>query len=331
MPLQWEFANAGEDCTPEIVLKALNPVTSGEKVLLFNVLNGCFGRPMIISGTSVNGQASEMIIGFGDAIGNQLLEIDKNYDNLSVIPYWNPEEYVIGNVRNIYPDDTNIGDKLIIRLSKRQKLFFKINEFDLIKDYNPIIIVERYVGAKTRGMNGQKSGAAYRTAPRKNTIPITSSMAEIDFRQEEYFRLDTTNNIRAKSYKRTNVQNAYAYFQFRLQLTINGITVKSNPVVRLKLQASLQDNNSIKGAKFDEIRTKAIAKKASTEVEVQQIKTQTEEVTSDSEREALQVKLAKVASELQEAEALIDATERPDQPDNPEVDMRYYAISYRIT
>ncbi len=332
MPQNWEFSNVGADCTPEIVIKATNPITPGEKVLLFQAGTGCFGRPVVLSMTSVNGQASELVIGFGDnAIGDQSLEINKNYDNLSVIPFWSAEEFVIGDVRNIYSDDgNNLGDKLIIRLSKRQKLFFKIKDFDLIKDYSPKILVERYVGSKTRGTGGQKSGAAYRTAPRKNTIPITSSMAEIDFRQEECFRLDGL-RIRAKSYKRTNVHSAYAYFQFRMQLTINGMTIISIPVVRLKLQASLQNDNSIKEANVDKIRTKATAKKASATLEVQQIKNEIEEVTSDAEREALQVKLSKVSLELQEAEALIEATEHPGQPDNRQVYTRYYAISYRIT
>ena len=241
MAQTWEFANKGEDCTPEIILKAQNPITSGEKVLLFQVLQGCFGRPMILSGTSVNGQASEVIIGFGDATGNQLLEIDKNYDNLEIIPLWNKKDRVSSYIPTYYSyDDGRIKDEFFRVKSLRQKLYFNIPYYNLIKDYNPEITIEKYT--PTKGCNTSKSRnfstAGFKTVPLKSTIPITGQVTEMDFRQEEFFRLkNEIGNLQAKGLRKRN-KTVHTFLQFRIRLTINDNSYKTIPLLHLKMQAA---------------------------------------------------------------------------------------------
>lgn len=239
MPQTWEFANVGADCTPEIVLKATNPITSGEKVLLFQVLNGCFGRPVILSGTSANGQASEMIIGFGDATGGQLLDIDKNYDSLSIAPEWNIYDRVSGYIPTYYNyDDGYTRSRDYFRVaSLRKRLFFNVNKYDLIKDFSPQVLIEKYTHNKGYGNRKNKTKAGFKRSTLISSIPLTGQITEMNFKQEEFFRLiDKGGTIKAKGYKKSR-KTVHTYLQFRIQMTINGNTYITNPLLFLKLEA----------------------------------------------------------------------------------------------
>ncbi len=254
MPQNWEFSNVGADCTPEIVINATNPITSGEKVLLFQVGTGCFGRPVILSTTSTNGQATQLVIGFGDASGGESLDIDKNFDNLEIIPAWNVQDRKSGFIQNKYTyDEARLQDQELKRArSYKQKLFFVIPKYDLIKDYNPRIIIEKYTPAKGFA-NRNKSTAGFKRAPLLSNIPVESEKFEVEFRQEEFFRLGgpyENPNLKAKSLKKIG-KSVHNFLQFRISLSINGSTYITVPVLKLKMQATFHRTGSqIRGEKL---------------------------------------------------------------------------------
>ena len=241
MPQTWEFSNVGADCTPEIVINATNPITSGEKVLLFQVGTGCFGRPVILSTTSTNGQATQLVIGFGDASGGETLDIDKNYDNLEIIPAWNVQDRQAGFIQNKYTyDEPRLQDQTLKRVrSYKQNLFFAIPNYDLIKDYNPRIIIEKYTPAKGHATRN-KSIAGFKKAPLISNIPLESGKFKVEFRQEEFFRLMgpyDNPKLKAKSLKKIG-NTVHNFLQFRITLSINGSMYTTLPVLKLKMEAA---------------------------------------------------------------------------------------------
>ncbi len=250
MPQTWEFSNIGADCTPEIRIKATNPITSGEKVLLFQAGTGCFGRPVILSTTSTDGQATELVIGFGDnVVGNQSLEIDKNYDNIEFLPLWYPNNTSNGVINTYYSYDvgqtkdqySSVGNLYVNAIC--QNLFFLIPNFNLIKDYEPQIIIEKYTPSKGYA-NRNPQGAGFKRVPLKSFLPINSEKVKLDFRQFEFFRItDKEGTLKSKGLPITKKRKAKVYLQFRLSLKINGVIYTSIPILNLKMVANFFTGN----------------------------------------------------------------------------------------
>lgn len=63
MALLFDFTNDAADGSPEIVLKAQS-ASAAEKILLFNILKGNYGSPVVLSGTESAGMATQIKIGF---------------------------------------------------------------------------------------------------------------------------------------------------------------------------------------------------------------------------------------------------------------------------
>ena len=335
MSLKGEFTNRTDNNIPELYIEATDVAS---QMLLYQIKNKFYGEPYVLDATVIPGQnlASQILFSFGGKSPFSALDLDLAIDNITVTPKWYPEKYVLGTISNYYNYDSGFEPptKIIKTLSRRKKLFFEIPEFDLIKSYNPQLLIERYVGSNVRGSGGQKSGGAYRSAPRKAIMPITSSNMEVDFLQEEYFRLLKDNLIRAKSYKCTQRgKSAHLYFQFKIQITVNGKTFISNPVTRLMLQATYQESGRIKATEVTEMFEMANAQFLAKKDQINIIKGSIEEADSDQEREALQKELAKMEIEAASVQAVVEATEEmiPGGPSNPQFDTSYFAISYRIT
>ncbi|WP_312750565.1 hypothetical protein [Epilithonimonas hominis] len=335
MSLKGDFTNITENNIPEFYIEASDVAS---QMLLFQIKNKFYGEPYVLESTDIPGQnlSSQVIFSFGGKSPISVLDLDISLDNITVTPKWYPEQYVLGTISNYYNYDSGFEPptKIVKTLSRRHKLFFEIPEFDLIKAYNPQILIQRYTCSNVRGSGGQKSGGAYRNAPRKALIPLTSANMEVDFLQEEYFRLLKNDSIRAKSYKRTAKGNsAHMYFQFKIQITFNGKTFVSNPVTRLMLQATYQASGRIKATEITEMFQTANAEFLAKNNEMTAIKDSIEESVNDQEGESLQKKLAKLEIEAADAKAIVDATEEilPGGPSNPQFDTSYFAISYRIT
>lgn len=338
MSLKGDFTNRTENNIPELYIEASDVAS---QMLLYQIKNKFYGEPYVLESTDIPGQnlSSQVIFSFGGKSPISVLDLDVDLDNISVTPRWYPEHFVYGTISNWYPYDSGFNKPEPVKtLSRRLKLFFEIPDFDLIKMYNPQILIQRYVGSNIRGGNGQKSGGAYRSAPRKSMIPLTSTNMEVDFVQEEYFRLEARNLIRAKNYKRTwRGKSAHVYFQFRIQITVNGKTFISNPVTRLQLQATFQGTGRIRSSEVTEMFNKAKADFDAKILVVEQLKSTFDESVSDVEREELQKQIWKASDELMDAKeqvALINGLFEeaiPGGPSNPHFDTSYFAISYRIT
>lgn len=65
MALLFDFTNNPADSSPEIVLKAIS-ASAAEKILLFNILSGFYGVPVILEEGSKqeNGMSTQVKIGF---------------------------------------------------------------------------------------------------------------------------------------------------------------------------------------------------------------------------------------------------------------------------
>lgn len=335
MSLKGDFTNKTDNNIPEFFLEATDVAS---QMLLYQIKNNFYGAPYVLDATVIPGQnlASQILFSFGGKSPLSTLDLDLAIDNITVTPKWYPEQYVLGTISNYYGYDSGfpVPTKIIKTLSRRQKLFLEIPEFELLKAYSPQILIERYVGSNVRGLGGKKSGGAYRSAPRKAIMPLTSAIMEVDFVQEEYFRLLKNDEIRAKGYDRTiRARSAHLYFQFKIQITVNGKTFISNPLTRLMLQATYQNKGSIKLAKVTEMFDSANAQLLAKNNEMDVLKDRIEISDNDLEREALQRELAKAELEAASVQAIIEVTEDliPGGPSNPQIDTSYFAISYRIT
>lgn len=110
MPLTFDFSNDVEDFSPEIILKATGS-TQGERILMYNILNGAYGEPTILQEGSKQeaGMAIQFKLGF-----------QKKTDPSPPIEVPDDEELSIGlltfvplseklNVGNIFSNGESIG------------------------------------------------------------------------------------------------------------------------------------------------------------------------------------------------------------------------------
>ncbi len=238
-----------------IKIKAINAST-GDKILLDDILEGRYGTPSNISGKTKAGQASELILAFeSGAFATGGL----NFNTLSIVPEWKTNDVIFGKVESILADDDReyFGGNLeepytsdpgyYFLPSRRQKLYFNTSDFEAIKDFQPHVLVARYAPSKTRGFRKNKSKAGFKTLPNRiNRIPLTEAKTEINFEQEKYFR-SGKDYIKSRNLKNNGDRSASAIFQFRIELTIEGKKIITNPLLDLRLQASVHKNSSVNG------------------------------------------------------------------------------------
>ncbi len=133
-------------------------------------------------------------------------------------------------------------------------LFLKIENFDLIKDYNPKILFTRYKPKNLKKRNNHdltlnynsKSGYKINLTTdemlRPNRIQITSGETFVDFGQEYYFKAGGKPRGYKNNMKELNnpiYKIGYIYFELRVTITIDGKEYISKPMKRFRLECRL--------------------------------------------------------------------------------------------
>lgn len=145
------------------------------------------------------------------------------------------------------------------------KLIINIPDFDSIKNYNPVILIDRFKSKSYKGNNKYRtSGFKHEKQQdlilnnRNNEFPLTSNNQIIDINPETYFGVKTKNlfngnrdviYIKGDS-KTDNVLNhnglplvPFTYLRFRLRLSIDNKVIETGSIGTLKV--ILSSNNSI--------------------------------------------------------------------------------------
>lgn len=88
----WKFTNKNGGSSPEIELSVTE--TGGERILLFNLLNGYYGTPVITGGDQNDGMASKMILSFetGAEVPGYRIFITNETNDCMLNSYWNETE-----------------------------------------------------------------------------------------------------------------------------------------------------------------------------------------------------------------------------------------------
>lgn len=233
----FKFKNNEEtDNLPEIVLQA---GAAADKILLYNILNGTYGTPVIKSGSSKDGMTNEVVIAFENAP----VSASSPSNQIEIVPEWTTGDPLVGKMYTYTEDEpTRVQNDMNATFGQneidtsRTRLFFNIVNFDNIKDFSPKIIVERYKGTVSRGA-GNSSPAGFRTLPnRVSEIALTDAFQEMEFEQEKHFRWYGSETIAAKGSKRIGTE-VFQIFQFRVKTQIGDDEFITPPLVKLKLCA----------------------------------------------------------------------------------------------
>lgn len=227
MPLTWDYINKGEDTAPEILLQASGS-SKGEQIMLFQILQGFYGNPVVLEGTSANGFASEVVIGFDNTgqvgINNVMNKLNDSSFKIS----WTNNNY-----REVVKEQTAV---------KIKSIMVDIPEWNLIKNLKPTLVVERYKPAKYRGLNSNQQREYRASGFRQSNEPglpsefiLSKQSGSVNILQENYFNI-------AKLSSRGVPQNfkgvkSWQWLQFRIKLTVNGITYLSRPIKKIKMIA----------------------------------------------------------------------------------------------
>ena len=110
MPLTFDFSNDVEDFSPEIILKATGS-TQGERILMYNILNGAYGEPTILQEGSKQeaGMAIQFKLGFQKKTEpSSPIEIPEDEElTLGVLTFVPLSEKI--DVGNIFSNGESIG------------------------------------------------------------------------------------------------------------------------------------------------------------------------------------------------------------------------------
>jgi len=147
------------------------------------------------------------------------------------------------------------------------KLIVDIPNFEQIKDYAPVLLLDRY---KRKGLISQNDNtyrkSGYRHEPqdpvvnitsfddvvRYSELPLTGSRSVLDFKIENYFKIQDGIAKGKGMASWGKFQNqSFIRISFRLRLTISGVTKETNSLVNLKVRFIQNANQSV----FDAIIT----------------------------------------------------------------------------
>ena len=146
-----------------------------------------------------------------------------------------------------------------------QKLVVNIPNFDLIKNYNPVLLVDRYKPKSYKGNNKYRtSGFKHEKQQdlilnnRENEFSLLSNNQVVDIKSDTYFGIKTKNLFNGKrdvtyikgDSKTDSVLNhnglsliPFTYLRFRLRLTVGNKVIETGDIGTLKV--ILSSNNSI--------------------------------------------------------------------------------------
>ena len=183
MPLTWDYINKGEDTAPEILLQASGS-SKGEQIMLFQILQGFYGNPVVLEGTSANGFASEVVIGFDNTgqvgINNVMNKLNDSSFKIS----WTNNNY-----REVVKEQTTV---------KIKSIMVDIPEWNLIKNLKPTLVVERYKPAKYRGLNSNQQREYRASGFRQSNEPglpsefiLSKQSGSVNILQEKLYQKQT--------------------------------------------------------------------------------------------------------------------------------------------
>lgn len=192
-------------------------------------------------------------------LGDKLEPIEQEFyqglvNNVSLTLSWGDDR---GGFDNAFRNETYpTGAASANQAMKVHLLIANISHWSKISALSPVLRVERFRRQKNRGNSSTKrrtGGFKFMEnswSQRPSQIPIPSASWLLDLKPEKYFKTGTgfpaisgdssnTNSIPSRATKPKK-----QLIQFRLEITVNGVKIVSNPLIQLKITAKRDDDKN---------------------------------------------------------------------------------------
>lgn len=237
MALQVIITNDPNDNNPELLIRG--GADNAEKFILQQILNGFYGRPIVMGGKTIDGLAKELKIGFKPDVSPEINFLPA----VSADMEWDGSDTRSVTLAQIYPWEGHNGPGEEIEVGYRT-LRLKINGFENIKDFNPKLIVEKYRPRKDYATKHVNRPSGFVPIKQMAPIPIISSTQDIDINPQFLFRVSFNqsyrNNqygVKASGYKaRKRIDKLLVngcYVRYRFLLSKDGVEFTTPPLLTM--------------------------------------------------------------------------------------------------